>query len=228
MVTLSDASARALALDRAMEEYIVLHGARYNKNRAAAHACEDILPPRVKEKMDELIEKAGLIQGQVNVMDDVNPTFDARVPTLKNTFVTSRLAGSTYYMVNGVQKQGAVSCTCGAPRTDGFPCVHNVKHALHIGRDPCEFVHYLDTTEAWEQQYDQDDEFPVIGPEEYKKADFDKNLQYPPVPPPKVGRPKKEGRIKGGKEKAMAWERKRALPVCSACNKAGHISTNSK
>ena len=125
-------------------------------------------------------------------------------------------------------KQGAVSCTCGAPRTDGFPCVHNVKHALHIGRDPCDFVHYLDTTEAWEHQYDQDDEFPVIGPEQYDKADFDKNLQYPPVPPPKVGRPKKEGRIKGGKEKAMASERKRALPVCSACNKAGHISTNSK
>ena len=68
--------------------------------------------------------------------------------------------------------------------------------------------------------------FGVVTPDQYRKSDFDNNLQYPPVPPPKVGRPKKAGRIKGGKEKAR--ERKRALPLCSACGKAGHISTNKK
>ena len=149
----------------------------------------------------------------------------ARVPTLKNTFVTSKL-NEENYTVDGENKPGDCSCTCGAPKTNGFPCIHNVKHALSIGVDPCDLVHYLSTTEAWKKQYDLEDEFPVVTPDQYRKSDFDDNLQYPPVPPPKVGRPKKAGRIKGGKEKAR--ERKRALPLCSACGKAGHISTNKK
>ena len=109
-------------------------GRWYKKKLAEAHACEHILPPRVKEKIDAVIDRPGHINVQVNILDPANEIFDDQVSTLTNTFVASNLVAD--YMVNGNRKQGAVSCTCGAPRTDRFPCVHNVKHVFTLVQTP--------------------------------------------------------------------------------------------
>ena len=111
-------------------------------------------------------------------------------------------------------------------RTNGFPCIHNIKHAQSIGMDPYDLLHYKDTTAAWREQYAADFLFPTLSPEDIKEVNIDKTYEYPPIPPPRVGRPKKAVRIKGSKE--MARIRKHALPICSACGNAGHISSNKK
>ena len=90
-------------------------------------------------------------------------------------------------------------------------------------------LHYKDTTAAWREQYRVDDpiDFPVITSDDYDFSNADGEvpiLKYPPVPPPKVGRPKKKGRIKSAVE--LSKQRQRSVPVCRACGDAGHISTN--
>ena len=212
----ADASARKLAMDRAMEEYSTLHGSRYYMNRAEAHSCDHKAPPKVQAKMEDVILRAAALKGDVTIQDQANPARGARVPTLKNTFVTSDLSGDR--MLKDVE------CTCGSPSTNGFPCIHNVKHAQLIGIDPYDLLHYKDTTAAWRDQYDEEFVFPTLSSEEIVPNDSDKDFMYPPVPPPKVGRPKKGGRIKGSKEKAL--KRKHSLPICSKCGNAGHISSN--
>ena len=92
--------------------------------------------------------------------------------------------------------------------------------------DPYDLLHYKDTTAAWRQEYDPEFVFPALSSEDFREDCMDKNCEYPPIPPPKVGRPKKAVRIKGSKEQARI--RKHALPICSACGNAGHISSNKK
>ena len=214
----ADSSARKLPMDRSMEEYVILHGGRYYTNRTEAHACQHKAPPKVQEKMEELIQKAATIKGDVTILDPAHPARGARVPTLKNTYVTSDLSGD--------RREKDVECSCGSPSTNGFPCIHNIKHAQSIGMDPYDLLHYKDTTAAWREQYAADFVFPTLSPEDIKEVNIDKTYEYPPIPPPRVGRPKKAVRIKGSKE--MARIRKHALPICSACGNAGHISSNKK
>ena len=107
--------------------------------------------------------------------------------------------------------------------------MHTVYHAIQLGEDPYDLLHYKDTTAAWREQYRVDDpiDFPVITSDEYDFSNADGEvpiLKYPPVPPPKVGRPKKKGRIKSAVE--LSKQRQRSVPVCKACGDAGHISTN--
>ena len=217
----ADSSARALPMDQATEEYGKLHGIRYNKNRALAASCTEKAPPKVVEIMDKMIEKATKLTGVIHYLDEANPRDAARVPTLNGKSVISRLGGD--------RRSDDVTCTCGYPAARGFPCMHAVYHAMQLGEDPYDLLHYKDTTAAWREQYRVDDpiDFPVITSDDYDFSNNDGDvpiLQYPPVPPPKVGRPKKKGRIKSAME--LYNERKRAVPLCSACGKAGHISTN--
>ena len=212
----ADASARKLAMDRSMEEYATLHGTRYYVNRTAAHSCQHKAPPKVQEKMRDLIERAAALKGEVTMQDPANPARGARVPTLKNTFVTSDISGD--------RRQTDVQCTCGSPSTNGFPCIHNVKHAQLIGMDPYDLLHYKDTTAAWREQYDANFVFPTLSSEDIQDDKINTDYVYPPIPPPKVGRPKKAVRMKGSKEKAR--QRKYSLPICGACGNAGHIASN--
>jgi len=122
-------------------------GTRYYVNRTAAHSCQHKAPPKVQEKMQDLIERAEALKGEVTMQDPANQARGARVPTLKNTFVTSDISGD--------RRQTDVQCTCGSPSTNGFPCIHNVKHAQLIGMDPYDLLHYKDTTAAWREQYDR-------------------------------------------------------------------------
>ena len=108
--------------------------------------------------------------------------------------------------------------------TNGFPCIHNVKHAQLIGMDPDDLLHYKDTTAAWREQYDADFVFPTLSSEDIDDDKINTDYVYPPIPPPKVGRPKKAVRMKGSKEKAR--KRKYSLPICGACGNAGHIASN--
>ena len=116
------------------------------------------------------------------------------------------------------------------PRTPDEPFVVDVARGLDGGGmieqalDPYDLLHYKDTTAVWRDQYDEEFVFPTLSSEEIVPNDSDKDFMYPPVPPPKVGRPKKGGRIKGSKEKAL--KRKHSLPICSKCGNAGHISSN--
>ena len=183
-----------------------------------AHSCQHKAPPKVQEKMEELIQRASGIKGDVTIQDDANPSLGARVPTLKNTFVTSDLSGD--------RAEIDVECTCGWPSANGFPCIPNITHAQFIGMDPYDLLHYNHTTAAWRQQYDPEFVFLTLSSEDIREDCMDKNCEYPPIPPPKVGRPKKAVRIKGSKEKAQ--NRKNSLPICSACGNAGHIASNKK
>jgi len=166
--------------------------------------------------MQDLIERAEALKGEVTMQDPANQARGARVPTLKNTFVTSDISGD--------RRQTDVQCTCGSPSTNGFPCIHNVKHAQLIGMDPYDLLHYKDTTAAWREQYDANFVFPTLSSEDIHDDKINTDYVYPPIPPPKVGRPKKAVRMKGSKEKAR--QRKYSLPICGACGNAGHIASN--
>ena len=67
-----------------------------------------------------------------------------------------------------------MTCTCGYPAARGFPCMHAVYHAMQLGEDPYDLLHYKDTTAAWREQYRVDDpiDFPVITSDDY---DFSNN-----------------------------------------------------
>lgn len=84
-----------------------------------------------------------------------------------------------------------------------------MKHALTMNIDPYTRVHYKDTTAAWQEQYmkSMPVDFPLVTPDDYDHALIDPDLHYPPIPTPKVGRPKKTGWIKSVKESTC----KRAL-----------------
>ena len=173
------------------------------------------------EMMEKMIEKATKLTGGIHYLDEANPRDGARVPTLNGKTVISKLCGD--------RRKDDVACTCGYPAARGFPCMHTVFHAIQLGEDPYDLLHYKDTKAAWREQYRVDDpiDFPVITSDEYDFSNADGEvpiLKYPPVPPPKVGRPKKKGRIKSAVE--LSKQRQRAVPLCSACGNAGHISTN--
>ena len=128
----------------------------------------------------------------------------------------TKLTGVTHYLDEANPRDGARVLTL------------NGKTVIsRLGGD--RLLHYKDTTAAWREQYRVDDpiEFPVITSDDYDFSNNDGDvpiLQYPPVPLPKVGRPKKKGRIKSAVE--LSKQRQRAVPLCSACGNAGHISTN--
>jgi len=128
----------------------------------------------------------------------------------------TKLTGVTHYLDEANPRDGARVLTL------------NGKTVIsRLGGD--RLLHYKDTTAAWREQYRVDDpiEFPVITSDDYDFSNNDGDvpiLQYPPVPLPKVGRPKKKGRIKSAVE--LSKQRQRSVPICSACGDAGHISTN--
>ena len=111
-----------------------------------------------------------------------------------------------------------VSCTCGVPEVKGQPCIHSAKHALAMGKDVSSLFHYKDTSAAWKEQYDQNVESPGISFAEAQANGYaDEKARYPPVAPPKVGRPKKNKRIQGHHEKKATSKRK-----CGGCGGQGH------
>ena len=92
--------------------------------------------------------------------------------------------------------------------------------ALTGGIDPESLVHHKDSLQGWKEQY-QGPDIPSISFHNIKSSQHvNLNMRYPPVPPPKVGRPKSTKRIKGADEVQLS--RKRAKVQCSACGKFGH------
>ena len=215
----ADKPARSLPMAEAMQELHYLHQKRYNKNRAEAFACEHLAPPRVQEKMETIIEKAQHLRDVrfMNDTDDVSRAKAARVSKLNGT-------GNVTSCIHRGDFNEDVKCSCGYPAARGLPCIHNVKHALTMNIDPYALLHYKDTTAAWQEQYmmSMPVDFPLVTPADYDHALIDPELHYPPIPPPKVGRPKKTGRIKSVKEST----RKRGLPVCTSCGELGHNKRN--
>ena len=180
-----------------MPRTLAEHRERYFKNRKDAEEWEMVVTPAYEDTLEKLISGAAKLQPP-HFRDDANQEAEAQILTLQGTrHVTSK--------IDGDRKLSDVSCSCGVPMVKGSPCLHTAKHALAVGRDVSSLFHYKDTSAAWKEQYSLDVEFPEISYAEAQKNGYaDAKARYPPVAPPKVGRPKKNKRIKGHGEKPKA------------------------
>lgn len=113
--------------------------------------------------------------------------------------------GTTSYMsdLTGDRRCTDTRCDCGYPAYHGFPCHHNVKHALTAKIPVLSLVHYKDSMAGWRDQYSGVD-MPVLSFNNIKTSQFiDENVRYPPVVAPKTGRPKSTRRFKSAEEVAL-------------------------
>ena len=195
--------ARKLPMHRAVLEFNDMMRERYMSNRAEAHEEEGRLPPKVQEKLDEVVESASQLEGDVHFPDDNNRLQEAKVPGHSTSVYTSNI---------DKQGDGDVLCSCGLPPVRGHPCAHNIKHAQKMQQALHSLFHYKDTTSCWKDQYPEGQEWPSITMEECMANDFvDPKVRYPPLPPPKVGRPKNTKRKRSWDEGGPAKKKQKGL-----------------
>ena len=85
--------------------------------------------------------------------------------------------------------------------------------------------HFKDTTACWQEQYPQDAVWPAIDMESVRgNGHVDPLVRYPPLPAPKVGRPKGTKRVRGHDEDQRASKKRKATSTrkCGKCGEVGH------
>jgi len=89
---------------------------------------------------------------------------------------------------------------------------------------PYTHIHWKETTVAWKRAYEGLD-WTVLSMVNIDTSDrINPMVQYPPVVPPKCGRPVRVRRIMGAEEAGRKQMRVRAVPHCGACQTWGHTS----
>jgi len=214
----ANAAARNVPMHVVVGEFNDLQRARFFANTHAAHDCQTWLPPKVAKIHDELVESAQGLNGEVSIPDAANPEREARV---------LGYSGKRYYTSNleGDRADADVKCSCGVPRVQGHPCAHNMKHALQIGHPTEKLFHFKDTTACWQEQYPQDAQWPGIDMESVRgNGHVDPLVRYPPLPAPKVGRPKGTKRERRHDEDQRASKKRKTTSTrtCGKCGVAGH------
>ena len=201
----ANAPARSVPMHCGVYEFNNAHRERFFSNRAKAQSCEGVLPPKVTDILEQVTETARKLQGEVAMPDPENKDREGKILSASGTRVLIS-------DISGDRQVSDVSCSCGVPAVKGHPCGHNVKHAMELGLAGSSLFHYKDTTSCWQEQYPEDAEWPEISLHTARENGLsDPKVRYPPLPAPKVGRPKGTKRKRRYDEKEQpAGKRKRA------------------
>lgn len=171
---------------------LLWHGERakrlYVVNRQKTRECQNLLPPRVKDLLDDihgvgnaspvLADFTPMVQ-VYNVICDDDVVYRVSIKTPSSTPNESRFPTD------------CVPCTCGVPMRDRMPCGHMVAIADKLGLNPAVLVPSELTTANWVRQYTEGivPVVPTFADLLSSSVEKDSSLRVPVAAPPKRGRP---------------------------------------
>lgn len=186
---------------------------RFEENRAAAIACQSILPPRLMEQLKKVKEQAARITPGDIRFTNLEKT-KGIVPLLGNP---RKMASVDLSKMPQVDK-GACDQSCSV--LTGFPCCHQISFVDAGAHDIKDFIHEIDTADGWRSQYDGI-EFELPSEEDYDDRSHLWESSICLVPPYKRGRGRPSKKRKLGFLERLGKKSKPEI-TCQRCWLVGH------
>ena len=204
--------ARSCHFAGAVRELVHAEGARYASSKAAATACEALLPRRIHDEH----AGAALAASRISIANVVFLDADkhvALVPTCTDPTKMARVD------LREVKNGGPAACDRLCMVLKKIPCPHVHVAAVKAGVDLLSITSPDLKTALWKQQYEGMD-FPLPSNAQIEAhADlYDESICLHPALKRPKGRPKSTKRKAGYMEK----QGKKRIFTCQVCYKAGH------